>query len=98
MSTHADTTTDDAQKTPKRVKPHQLALVLGIAMGIFILVSGILPQITGWKNENPVHRTVFVNIPGPIQIALSFFQPVICGRMPDTTMKMPIAIPSTRAS
>ena len=60
MSSHADTP-DDAPKPPARVKPHQLALVLGIAMGIFILVSGILPQITGWENENPVHRTVFVN-------------------------------------
>ena len=31
-------------------------------------------------------------------MALSFSQPVICGRMPDTTAKSPMAMPSTRAS
>ncbi len=77
MSSEPAANASGEPKPPARVKPHQLALVLGIAIGIFILVSGILPQITGWKNENPVHRTVFVNIPGPIQIAFYTVIPVM---------------------
>ena len=40
---HADDATDDA---PKRFKPHQIAIALGIGVGLFTLVSGVLPQIT----------------------------------------------------
>jgi len=79
MSTQVDqpaTSSDDAPKPPARVKPHQVVLVVGVAVGLFTLLSGILPQITGWKNDNPVHRTVFVNIPGPIQIAFYTLMPV----------------------
>ena len=61
---HDETTADAAPKAPKRFKPNQLALVLGIAMGIFIMVSGVLPQITDWENDNAVHREVFGGIPG----------------------------------
>ena len=66
MSSASDTSASGDPKPPTRVKPHQLALVLGIAMGIFIVVSGILPQITGWENDNAIHREVFGNIPGPM--------------------------------
>ena len=79
MSTQVDqpaTSSDDTPKPPARVKPHQVVLVVGVAVGLFTLLSGILPQITGWKNDNPVHRTVFVNIPGPIQIAFYTLMPV----------------------
>ena len=41
-----------------------ISLGLGIGMGAFILLSGVLPQITHWHNENEVHRTVFGNILG----------------------------------
>jgi len=74
MSTAVETTSD---APVKRVKPHQLALVLFTAIACFTVVSGILPQITGWENENAVHRTVFVNIPGPIQIAFYTVIPVL---------------------
>ena len=38
-------------------------------MGVFTLVSGVMPLITGWHNENTPSREVFDGIPGPIQIA-----------------------------
>jgi Fe-S oxidoreductase/nitrate reductase gamma subunit len=66
-----------APRPPRRVAPHQLALVLGIGMGIFILVSGIIPQITGWENDNEVHRTVFGNIPGALKLAFYTIIPVM---------------------
>ncbi|MGB0114453.1 MAG: iron-sulfur protein, partial [Ilumatobacteraceae bacterium] len=74
---HDETTADGAAKPPARVKPHHLALVLGIAVGLFTIVSGILPQITKWHNDNAVHRVVFVNIPGPLQIMFYTVIPVM---------------------
>jgi Fe-S oxidoreductase/nitrate reductase gamma subunit len=74
---HDETTADQSPKAPKRIRPNQLALVLGIAMGIFIMVSGVLPQITGWENDNAVHRKVFVNIPGALVIAFYTIIPVM---------------------
>ena len=71
------TQTDSTTKGDKRLKPHQLSLGLGIGMGAFILLSGVLPQITHWHNENEVHRTVFGNIPGPLQIAFYTLIPVM---------------------
>jgi hypothetical protein len=61
----------------KRVKPHQLALVVFTSAAVFTLVSGIIPQVTKWKSDSEVHRTVFVNIPGPIQIAFYTIIPVL---------------------
>ena len=77
MTTHADTPADAEDQTPKRVKPHQLALVLGIGIALFTIVSGIIPQITGWENDNAIHRVVFVNIPGPMQIMFYTIIPVM---------------------
>lgn len=74
MSTHD--TSPQAPAGPKRVKPHQLVIGFGVVMGVFILISGVLPQITGWHNENEVHREVFGSIPGPIQIAFYTVMPV----------------------
>ncbi len=73
----AATDTDTADTTPKRFKPNQLALVLFTFAGVFTLVSGVIPQITKWENDNAVHRTVFVNIPGPIQIVFYTVIPVL---------------------
>ena len=73
MATQTDSTTNG----DNRLKPHQLSLGLGIGMGAFILLSGVLPQITHWHNENEVHRTVFGNIPGPLQIAFYTLIPVM---------------------
>ena len=78
MSAATDTSANDAATAaPKRIKPNQLALVLFTAIGLFTLVSGILPQITKWENDNAVHRTVFVNIPGPIQVVFYTVVPVL---------------------
>ncbi len=74
MSTAAETNSD---APAKRVKPHQLALILFTAIALFTIVSGILPQITGWENDNYAHRVVFVNIPGPLQIAFYTVIPVL---------------------
>jgi Fe-S oxidoreductase/nitrate reductase gamma subunit len=68
---------DAAEKHPARIKPHQIAIGIGLAIALFTLISGIIPQITGWDNNNAVHRTVFVNIPGPLQVAFYTVIPVM---------------------
>ena len=74
MSTDAEPT----QKSPvDRIKPHHLAIGLGIGIAVFTAISGVVPQITGWKNDNAIHREVFENIPGPIKIAFYTLIPVV---------------------
>ncbi|MEM9040675.1 MAG: (Fe-S)-binding protein [Actinomycetota bacterium] len=78
MSSATDTADVAADTSaPRRVKPHQLALVLFCSIAAFTAVSGILPQITGWKSDSPIHRVVFTNIPGPLQIAFYSIMPVM---------------------
>ena len=52
---------DAATKSPasKRLKPYQLSIILGCGIGVFTLVSGIVPTITGWESDSHVHRVVF---------------------------------------
>ena len=70
MSTHPSPT-PDAPKGPflKRFKPHQLAIGLGIFMGLFTLGSGIIPQLTKWHGTKEPAREVFDGIPGAMQVA-----------------------------
>ncbi len=76
MSTQDDTSAA-AASGPGRFKPHQLAIVLGIGIALFTVMSGIIPLITDWHNDNAIHREVFVNIPGPIKIAFYTVIPVL---------------------
>jgi len=66
---------DPARAT--RFKPHQLAIGLGIGIAVFTAASGVIPQITGWHNDNDVHRVVFVNVPGPLQVLFYTLIPVL---------------------
>ena len=53
----------------RRLKPYQLSIILGCGIGVFTLVSGIVPTITGWEGDSPVHREVFGGIPAPLKLA-----------------------------
>jgi len=63
--------TGDAEprKRTGRLKPYQLSILLGCGIALFTLVSGIVPLITGWESDSPVHREVFGGIPGPLKLA-----------------------------
>jgi Fe-S oxidoreductase/nitrate reductase gamma subunit len=76
MSTHADTAAP-APSGPKRVKPHQLVLALGVAIGVFTLISGIVPLITEWHVESDITREVFTSVPGPVQLAFYTVVPLM---------------------
>ncbi len=60
-----------------RLRPHHLAIGLGLGFAALVVVSGIVPQITGWHNENAVHREVFIDVPGPLQLAFYTIVPVL---------------------
>ncbi|MEQ1700520.1 MAG: heterodisulfide reductase-related iron-sulfur binding cluster [Ilumatobacteraceae bacterium] len=84
MSTHtspASDTTEGASFSLKRglknFKPHQLAIGLGIFMGVFTLASGIIPQFTHWHDEKTPNREVFEGIPGALQVAFYTVIPVL---------------------
>src|SRR6187397_2003958 len=78
MSTHADTDASTGTAGAKsRIRPHHLAIGLGVGIAVFTLISGVLPLITVWHNENPHHRPVFINIPGPLKLAFYTIIPVM---------------------
>ncbi len=41
------------------------------------MVSGVLPLITNWHNDNEHTREVFVDIPGPLKVAFYTVIPVM---------------------
>ena len=61
-----DTTqaTPDSTTGSRRLKPYQISIAFGVGIGVFAMVSGILPQITGWESDSKIHRKVFEGIPG----------------------------------
>jgi Fe-S oxidoreductase/nitrate reductase gamma subunit len=63
--------------TPRRFKPHQLSIAIGVGVGAFALVSGVIPQFTKWHGDSAVSREVFGNIPGAIQAAFYSVIPVL---------------------
>ena len=67
MSTHTDAPA--TEKGQKRLRPYQLSIAIGLGVGTFTLVSGIVPNFTGWHNDSPVHREVFGGIPGALKVA-----------------------------
>ena len=77
MTTHSDPSPPVAEKEPKRLKPYQLVVGIGCFMGLFTLVSGIVPQITDWHDDKSPSREVFGGIPGALQVAFYTVIPVM---------------------
>ena len=78
MSTHTSPA-PEAPKGPllKRFKPHQLAIGLGIFMGVFTIGSGVIPQFTKWHDSETPNREVFEGIPGALQVAFYTVIPML---------------------
>ena len=75
MSTPSSPTQNDA--TPRRFKPHQLSIAIGVGVGTFAMVSGIVPQFTHWHGDSEISRKVFDGIPGPLIAAFYTVIPVL---------------------
>ncbi len=61
----------------RRVRPHQVVLALGVFAGLFTLVSGVMPLLTGWHDESPIAREVFSGVPDPLIVAFYTVIPVL---------------------
>ena len=58
---------------PKKLpRPHHVVFALGVLMFFFVLASGIIPVLTGWHDDSPVQREVFVNVPDAVVVAFYF--------------------------
>jgi Fe-S oxidoreductase/nitrate reductase gamma subunit len=77
MSTHSDPLPPTPGNARKRIKPHQLVVGIGCFMALFTLVSGILPQLTKWRDRKSPSREVFSGIPGALQVAFYTVVPVM---------------------
>ena len=75
---HTDASDSPAADTgPKRVKPHQVVIGLGVGMALFTAASGLVPQFTKWHDTSKVSREVFGGIPGALQIMFYTVIPVL---------------------
>jgi Fe-S oxidoreductase len=78
MSAHADSDSTASAATEKfQLKPHHLAIGLGLGLAVFTAISGIVPLITDWHNDNAIHREVFGNVPGPLKLAFYTLVPLV---------------------
>ena len=68
-------TTETAVK--KRFKPYQLSIAFGVGIGTFTLISGIVPQLTGWENTSLIHREVFGGIPTALKVVFYTVVPMM---------------------
>ncbi|MFM7828280.1 MAG: heterodisulfide reductase-related iron-sulfur binding cluster [Actinomycetota bacterium] len=72
-----DKNTTSQPAVSKRLKPYQLSIAFGVGIGTFTLISGIVPQLTGWKSTSLIHREVFGGIPGAFKVAFYTVIPMI---------------------
>jgi Fe-S oxidoreductase/nitrate reductase gamma subunit len=60
----------------RRIKPHQLALGLGVLIAVVTVVSGIAATVFQFHGESEVTREVFENIPSPLKAAFYMIVPI----------------------
>jgi Fe-S oxidoreductase/nitrate reductase gamma subunit len=77
MTTDSDHSPPASENPTKRIRPHQLVIAIGCFIGLFTLVSGILPQITNWHDKKSPSREVFGGIPSALQVAFYTVIPVM---------------------
>jgi Fe-S oxidoreductase/nitrate reductase gamma subunit len=53
-------------------KPSVVVLWIGVAAALGTLASGLVPHLTHWEDHSHIARTVFGDIPGPMQVAFYF--------------------------
>src|SRR3954453_9263226 len=60
-----------------RIRPHHLAIGLGLGIAVFTALSGIVPVITDWHDDSAIQREVFGDIPAPLKVAFYTVIPVV---------------------
>src|SRR4051794_30408330 len=66
-----------SEQPGRKIRPNQIVIGLGVAIGLFTVGSGILPLITEWHDDSLVQREVFINIPSPLKLAFYTIIPML---------------------
>ena len=74
--THADETTEPLPG-PKRLRPNQIAIIVGVGIALVVALSGVASAIFQFHDDSPIQREVFGNIPGPLKLAFYTVIPVM---------------------
>ncbi len=74
--THADETTEPLPG-PTRLRPNQIAIVIGVAIAVVVALSGVAASVFQFHDDSPIQREVFDNIPGPLKLAFYTVIPVM---------------------
>jgi Fe-S oxidoreductase/nitrate reductase gamma subunit len=74
--THADETTEPLPG-PTRLRPNQIAIVIGVAIALVVVLSGIASAVFKFHDDSPIQREVFGNVPGPVKLAFYTVLPVM---------------------
>ncbi|HEX4901494.1 MAG TPA: iron-sulfur protein, partial [Acidimicrobiales bacterium] len=61
----------------RRIKPHQLALGLGLLMAVVTVVSGIAATAFQFHGDSEITREVFENVPSPLKAAFYMILPIM---------------------
>ena len=80
MVTHAPNTDEQvaAPRTRSRIRPYQVVIGIGIAFAIFTALSGLVPRLTKWhEEEGSVGREVFGGIPDALMLVFYTITPVL---------------------
>jgi Fe-S oxidoreductase/nitrate reductase gamma subunit len=72
----AEETTTDAPGGQRRIKPHQLAVVIGVLIAAVTVASGIAATIFQFHDDSEVTREVFENIPSAWRLAFYTIVPI----------------------
>jgi Fe-S oxidoreductase/nitrate reductase gamma subunit len=80
MVTHAPNTAEQVAEPParSRIRPYHVVVGIGIAFAIFTALSGLVPRLTKWhEEEGSVGREVFGGIPDALMLVFYTITPVL---------------------
>jgi uncharacterized BrkB/YihY/UPF0761 family membrane protein len=61
----------------RRIRPHQVVLLVGVGVALVTAASGIFATITQWHDESDVTRAVFGNIPSALRLLFYTVLPIL---------------------
>ncbi len=61
----------------RRIKPHQVPLIIGGAFALVTVLSGIAASVFNFQGDSEIHRTVFGNIPDPLKVIFYTVMPML---------------------
>ncbi|KLR62667.1 Fe-S oxidoreductase [Actinobacteria bacterium IMCC26207] len=68
---------EDKIPGPARLRPNQIAIVIGVAIGLVVALSGVAATVFQFHDESAIQREVFDNIPGPLKLAFYTIIPMM---------------------